>query len=159
VPSSASALLSLFAKNVILPGAGGLLTHRCRLLRIMTEVGLLNSGDFIAFFISAKGWLRVEELQSRRSDTSQAFVAMWFDDATEEPYRNGIYKAIYDSGFDPRRVDREHHHLNKVDDEIIAAQCVAGAGLRAAEVATLKVSNIDSKRMLIRVVTPAGNDF
>jgi hypothetical protein len=91
-----------------------------RLLRIMTEVGWLNSGDFIAFFISAKGWLRVEELQSRRSDTSQAFVAMWFNNATEEPYRNGIYKAIYDCGFDPRRVDREHHHLNKVDDEIIA---------------------------------------
>jgi hypothetical protein len=31
-----------------------------------------------------------------------------------------LYKAIYDSGYDPRRVDQQHHHLNKVDDEIVA---------------------------------------
>jgi hypothetical protein len=45
---------------------------------------------------------------------------MWFNKATEEPYTNGLYKAIYDSGYDARRVDQQHHHLNKVDDEIIA---------------------------------------
>jgi hypothetical protein len=54
------------------------------------------------------------------AQSSQAFVAMWFNPATDEPYENGLYKAIYDSGYDPRRVDQKHHHLNKVDDEIIA---------------------------------------
>jgi hypothetical protein len=45
---------------------------------------------------------------------------MWFDESTEEPYRNGLFKAIADSGYDPVRVDASPHHLNRVDDEIIA---------------------------------------
>ena len=72
------------------------------------------------FFLRPKGWLRLDELQRKEARSSQAFVAMWFNEATEEPYTDGLYKAIYDSGYDPRRVDQQHHHLNKVDDEIIA---------------------------------------
>jgi hypothetical protein len=45
---------------------------------------------------------------------------MWFNECTDEPYQNGLFKAIYDSGYDPVRIDQRHHHLNKVDDEIIA---------------------------------------
>jgi len=72
------------------------------------------------FCMQPDGWLRFEELQKGQVQSSQAFVAMWFNSATEEPYENGIQRAIYDSGYDPRRVDQQHHHLNKVDDEIIA---------------------------------------
>src|SRR5262249_15111611 len=60
------------------------------------------------------------ELQKKQVQSSQAFVAMWFDPTMEEPYLNGLQQAIYDSGYDPRRVDQQHHHLNKVDDEIVA---------------------------------------
>jgi hypothetical protein len=72
------------------------------------------------FHLKPKGWLRLDELQAKEVRTSQAFVAMWFDARMDEPYKNGLHKAIYDSGYDPRRVDQAHHHLNKVDDEIIA---------------------------------------
>jgi len=72
------------------------------------------------FSMLPAGWLRFEELQAKDVQSSQAFVAMWFHPSTDEVYEQGLYKAIYDSGYDPRRVDQQHHHLNKVDDEIIA---------------------------------------
>jgi hypothetical protein len=94
------------------------------LLKMMgSEMGLVGrpapNYDTL-FYILPKGWLRLEEMQKREVQSSQAFVAMWFNPVTEEPYQNGIYKAIYDSGYEPRRIDQKHHHLNKVDDEIIA---------------------------------------
>jgi hypothetical protein len=70
--------------------------------------------------LTSDGWLKTEELTQHQTNASQAFVAMWFDDSTDEPYTKGLYKAIFDSGYDPRRIDQRHHHLNKVDDEIIS---------------------------------------
>jgi hypothetical protein len=84
------------------------------------DMGLVGRVQDTLFYLLPKGWTRVDELQRSDIHSSQAFIAMWFDESTEEPFKNGLYKAIYDSGFDPRRVDQQHHHLNKVDDEIIA---------------------------------------
>jgi hypothetical protein len=50
------------------------------------------------FYVLPKGWLRLDQLQKSEVQSSQAFVAMWFSPVTDEPYENGIYKAIYDSG-------------------------------------------------------------
>ena len=90
------------------------------LLKMMCEMGLLRQTQETAFSLSAPGWSKFEEIQTKAIKSAQAFVAMWFNESTEEPYRNGIYKAIYDSGYDPARIDTQHQHLNKVDDEIIA---------------------------------------
>jgi hypothetical protein len=93
------------------------------LLRMMKEMGLIAPENVAAnalYRMSPGGWLRFEELQKKLVQSSQAFVAMWFDQTMDEPYENGLQRAIYDSGYDPRRVDQQHHHLNKVDDEIIA---------------------------------------
>jgi len=91
------------------------------LLKMMVGMRLMMlAHQDTLFAMLPDGWLRFEELQKRQVQSSQAFVAMWFNSATEEPYENVIQRAIYDSGYDPRRVDQKHHHLNKVDDEIIA---------------------------------------
>jgi hypothetical protein len=94
------------------------------LLKMMSgEMGLVarpNPSHDTLFGVLPKGWLRLDDLQKRDVQSAQAFIAMWFNSLTEEPYQNGIYKAIHDSGYEPRRVDQKHHHLNKVDDEIIA---------------------------------------
>jgi hypothetical protein len=90
------------------------------LLKTMIGMGLLGITEQQGFFLKADGWLRVEDLQTKAVASAQVFVAMWFDETMTEPYANGIEKALYDSGYDPRRVDQKHHHLNKVDDEIIA---------------------------------------
>lgn len=84
------------------------------------EMALVGHNHDTLFYLMPKGWMRVDELQTKEMRSSQGFVAMWFDASTDEPYENGLYKAIYDSGYDPRRVDQRHHHLNKVDDEVIS---------------------------------------
>jgi hypothetical protein len=71
------------------------------------------------FTLSAPGWLKVEELLTRLPDTTQAFVAMWFNDRTLAAYVDGIEPAIIDSGYRSVRIDKKEHS-NKIDDEIIA---------------------------------------
>ena len=90
------------------------------LVEMMEAMGLIKRWPNERTQLNPGGWLRFEELQAKEVRSSQAFVAMWFDPTMEEPYKNGLHRAIYDSGYDPRRVDQQHHHLTKVDDEIIA---------------------------------------
>ena len=52
-------------------------------------------------------------------NTSQGFVAMWFDDSMTEAYEKGIQPAIEDAGYKAMRIDQKEH-ANKIDDEIIA---------------------------------------
>jgi hypothetical protein len=94
--------------------------NKKRDIPLEADMGLVGHSQETLFYLRPKGWLRVDDLQTKEVRSSQAFVAMWFHESLEEPYLNGLHKAIYDSGYDPRRVDQKHHHLNKVDDEIIA---------------------------------------
>jgi hypothetical protein len=92
------------------------------LLIIMRDMGLLNADLNQAteiYSIAAKGWERVDELLSRRPSTPQVFVAMWFHPSTDDAYQQGIAPAIEANGYAPVRIDRKHH-VNKIDDEIIA---------------------------------------
>ena len=96
------------------------------------------SEEEIEFFLDsleAKGWIKVykagdynltveghahlEELEHRTTDSSQAFVAMWFDGSMKTAWENGIERGIQDARYKARRIDRKEH-VNKIDDEIIA---------------------------------------
>jgi hypothetical protein len=93
------------------------------LLQMLSEMGWLAERDSTMsghnFTLTAKGWLKIEELVTRLPDTSQVFVAMWFNPATEAAYEHGIKRAVEDLGYRPRRIDKKEHN-NKIDDEIIA---------------------------------------
>jgi|HubBroStandDraft_5_1064220.scaffolds.fasta_scaffold87753_2 nucleoside 2-deoxyribosyltransferase len=93
------------------------------LLGILTEMDwLVERNSHMTghkFALTAKGWLKIEELMTQLPDTSQAFVAMWFNPETETLYENGIKPAIEDAGYRARRIDKKEHN-NKIDDEIIA---------------------------------------
>ena len=52
-------------------------------------------------------------------DSTQAFVAMWFDESMKTVFEDGIKPAIEEAGYSPFRIDRKEH-INKIDDEIIA---------------------------------------
>ena len=64
------------------------------------------------------GHQRIAELRVNL-DSSQAFVAMWFDESMNQAFEAGIEPAIEEAGYKPLRIDREEH-VNKIDDEIIA---------------------------------------
>jgi hypothetical protein len=71
------------------------------------------------FRLRMPGWRKYSELKREGVATSQAFVAMWFDQSTEEAWTNGLRKGIADSGYDPLRINMKEH-VNKICDEIIA---------------------------------------
>ncbi|MGA7072671.1 hypothetical protein [Bradyrhizobium sp.] len=94
------------------------------LLGLIVEMGYLKdrgkaTSALCCFTPTANGWLKIEELAKGRPNTSQAFVAMWFNQATDEAYRSGIVPAIMEVGYRPVRIDGKEH-VNKIDDEIVA---------------------------------------
>ena len=68
--------------------------------------------------VTVEGYRQIEE-QKANDDSSQAFVAMWFDDSMEGVFENGIKPAVKAAGYEPLRVDRKPT-LGKIDDQIIA---------------------------------------
>jgi hypothetical protein len=68
---------------------------------------------------TAPGWRELDNLKRARTDSSQAFVAMWFHDSTNDAYLKGIAPALAATGYTPIRIDKKEHN-NKIDDEIIA---------------------------------------
>ena len=52
-------------------------------------------------------------------DSSQGFIAMWFDESMKDASDKGIEPAIRDAGYKPLRIDKVDN-TNKIDDEIIA---------------------------------------
>jgi hypothetical protein len=94
------------------------------LLALIMEMGYLRDrrlepSSLGRFTPTAKGWLRIEELVNKRPDASQVFVAMWFNQVTDDAYKLGIKPAIEELGYKPVRIDGKEH-INKIDDEIIA---------------------------------------
>ena len=91
------------------------------LLEYLQKMGWVERDPFGSWRVSVEGHTRVDELQREEnaSDSSQAFVAMWFHESTTEAFENGIEPAIREAGYEPVRIDRVEH-VNKIDDEMIA---------------------------------------
>ena len=99
----------------------------------LAERGLIQKGETIrnsqgyefwhtdglySCVVEVAGYSLIEQ-SATNPDSSQCFVAMWFDDSMNEVYRNGIEPAIRAAGYSPYRVDREDF-VGKIDDRIIA---------------------------------------
>ena len=69
--------------------------------------------------ITVEGYARLAEMENVIVDSSQVFVAMWFDESLDPVYDEAISPAIKNMGYEAFRVDRRHH-LDKIDDQIIA---------------------------------------
>lgn len=81
--------------------------------------------------ITLDGWRRIEDLKKRRSDSRQAFVAMWFDPQMTLAYQEGFQPGIEDSGyFKALRIDKKEHN-DKIDDQIVAE--IRRSGLLVAD--------------------------
>ena len=69
--------------------------------------------------ITVAGHARLAELAQPAVATSQAFVAMWFNESMDDVWERGIRPGIEDAGYRPVRIDRTEHN-DKIDDAIIA---------------------------------------
>ena len=68
--------------------------------------------------VTVDGFIHIADIDTN-ADSTQAFVAMWFDDSMDEAFESGIKPAIYSAGYKPMRIDKKSD-VNKIDDEIIA---------------------------------------
>lgn len=93
------------------------------LLNYLEKSGWVNitvsSGGLKSAVLTIHGYARLAELATKQINSSQGFVAMWFDDSMTEAYDKGIVPGIEDAGYKPLRIDKKEH-ANKIDDEIIA---------------------------------------
>ena len=68
--------------------------------------------------VTVDGYAHIEDSRVN-ADLGQAFVAMWFDDETNDAFDQGFQPAVEGAGYTTMRIDRKEH-INKIDDEIIA---------------------------------------
>lgn len=87
-------------------------------LRNREYVTIKHYNDVSRVTVTVQGHAHIAD-QSTPSNSSQAFVAMWFDDSMDAVYHHAIAPAIQAAGYEPYRIDRGNF-LNKIDDEIIA---------------------------------------
>lgn len=89
-------------------------------LVLLEQLGFLycqNKNDTLKTYkLTAKGWMRVQELQNSVQTKKQCFVAMWFDPCMQQA-REMIIKAIQDSGYSPMIIDIKEHN-NQIVPEI-----------------------------------------
>ena len=78
------------------------------------------TSELYGFRVEVPGYSRIEEIITN-PDSSQCFVAMWFDDSMNEVYEKGFIPAIEAAGCTPLRIDKDPGVIGKLDDAIIAA--------------------------------------
>ena len=67
--------------------------------------------------LTLEGWKKFEELEKNWQNSTTAFIAMWFNNATEK-YRDAVKEAIRQAGYEPKVID-DHEHNNFIMDEVI----------------------------------------
>ena len=69
--------------------------------------------------INLSARIYVDEKTREQGRGQQGFVAMWFHESMDDPYKCGIKLAIQDAGYKPRLI-KEKEYLGGVVDEIMA---------------------------------------
>lgn len=70
--------------------------------------------------LSRKGWERATELQRTLQQSGRkAFVAMWFDNALDTAWTDGLQPGIREAGYEPYRI-KEDIHNERIDMRIVA---------------------------------------
>lgn len=77
-----------------------------------------SSGEYL-YRVEIPGYSLIEEMETNPEST-QCFVAMWFDPSMSDVYKRGIRPAILNAGYKPLRIDQKHDLIDKIDDAIIA---------------------------------------
>ena len=73
----------------------------------------------LAGTIMVDGYGRLAEIENVITASSQAFVAMWFNNSLDFLFSEAIEPAVKDAGYDALIINEEHF-LDKIDDQIIA---------------------------------------
>ena len=64
------------------------------------ERWIVGKGNYHIYTITVEGYARLAELEKANAESSKGFVAMWFDDSTDEAWEQGIKLGIEDAGYE-----------------------------------------------------------
>lgn len=87
-------------------------------LRECESQGYLREMSPGAYCLEVAGIRYVEGIGKENEQKRQCFVAMWFDKSMDNVYEQAIEPAILDAGYEPYRVDKDHH-IERIDEKII----------------------------------------
>lgn len=96
-----------------------------------TREGLLVKSGYDLKLTLLDGWQRYDEIRRRLPDSSQAFVAMWFDKSLDVIWEEGFKQGLVEAGYRPLRIDKKDFN-DKIDDQIVAE--IRRSGLVVADV-------------------------
>ena len=71
--------------------------------------------------ISVEGYARLAEIEEAATDSSEAFVAMWFDKSMNEVWENAIKRGIEEAGYEAVRIDHKEHVTRSMTRSLRAA--------------------------------------
>ena len=101
-----------------LANQGWITKDRQIIYRLGAQRSHIIDGEYLCR-VEVPGYSRVAEL-TENPDSSQCFVAMWFDPSMNAVYENGFETAIEAAGYKPFRIDQKPDLIGKIDDAIIA---------------------------------------
>lgn len=88
---------------------------------LQEHLGFIKTGSSTGrYVISPAGWDHLSASENPAKTSNEAFIAMWFDEQTNDLLTHALYPGLIDAGYKPIRIDKQEH-INKVDDEIVAA--------------------------------------
>ena len=88
-------------------------------LKYLEYAGENTAWNCKQYRLGLEGWQRLKELRRSQTISSQAFVAMWFDESLTPVYRDGFEPALEQTGYTPIRLDLEEHN-EKICDRVIS---------------------------------------
>lgn len=87
------------------------------ILRYLLEIGhTKNIGSSITLTVTGLSYL---EEYSKNKESDIGFCAMWFDPSVNILWEKSIGPAIYQAGYDPKRIDKGDY-IDGIVDEILA---------------------------------------
>lgn len=103
----------------------------CFLIRTLEGLNLVETNIHGGpYLLKISGWQRIEEIQKNQRDSSQAFVAMCFDEQLKSIWENGFKPALEKTGYHAIRIDIIEYS-EKICDKIIAE--IRKSGLLVAD--------------------------
>ena len=132
----ADRLLRFMAQDIEKINDRVVLREQSNLLKALAWSESTDEGElyYLIDYLENKGWLSLTQLGevraltveghahiaelSRRSDSAQAFVAMWLHKSMDNVYEQGIEPAIRQAGYTAYRIDRQRF-TDTIDNEIL----------------------------------------
>lgn len=100
-------------------------------LKYLEVVGVNQARHCDQYRLGFEGSQRLKELRRSQTISSQAFVAMWFDESLKPVYHDGFEPALKQTGYSAIRLDLEEDN-EKICDRVLSQ--IRKSGLLVADV-------------------------